>query len=747
MNAPSLVILLLTLTPLAAQQTWTPEELDTRARPFADGDLPAQWQALSEIVKARADALPALLVRLGGSHQEQQLEIVRLLDQLADERWVRREQAERALIEMGPRVRPLAAWRVENGKTLEERLRSQRILDRLQNDPKANERAEAELRVLRGLLWVAAHLDPEPRLANVVRVAADHPDPRVAEAALRALGSLGDDEDVPRLHTLARDPRSPSRAVALGALPRLRGGKAKAAVEALVREPGLNADERVALVRALAERGDAADTLAALAGGADPLVAAAARASGEDGAAGGEVRVEVRGGGQVRGRFLGFRGDSLLLASGELERGMLPVALITRVLGVPPVPATTPARIYLRAGTRVRGTVDAMDATSLRFTSPRFGPLQVARGHVLGLGLGAGLERAPIAPGATDQVRGADGAWQPGAVVGVTGNRIAFQADGATTPAELALDTLQGVVLARPKQNEATFACARLETRDDDRLIGHVARADAQGITLVSADLGPVRVAIADLAALDLRCHSGAEAGLTMIADYSAQAVIEIDDQNRQVFRLDGVVGVWDAQPLDNGNLLVVEFAMSQVKEVSRDGKVVWSYGKLKQPYRAQRLPNGNTLIADTFNSRVIEVDRAGEVVWKFEGKIRPFCARRLPDGNTLIGDVISDRVLEVNAAGNMVWEVRNKPNVHEAERLPNGNTLITLRQLNQVQEVDREGKVVWQLSHLSSPSDAVRLTSGNTLVAEVGWVREFDPSGKEVWRHKVNWAVGVARY
>ena len=239
----------------------------------------------------------------------------------------------------------------------------------------------------------------------------------------------------------------------------------------------------------------------------------------------------------------------------------------------------------------------------------------------------------------------------------------------------------------------------------------------------------------------------------TLIADYSDNKVLEVDQDGKVVRELNEIFGAWDAELLANGNLLITEFSLSRVREVDRTGATVWEYLptrwdlNLKNPYDADRLPNGNTLIADTFGSRVIEVTPAQEIVWSYATDVRPFDADRLPNGNTLIADVLKDRVIEVSPAGDIVWELKGMPNAHDADRLPNGNTLVTLRNKGTVVEVDRDGRVVSELKGMSSPSDADRLPNGNTLVAENTRAREFAPDGKVVWEHHMTWAVEVNRY
>ena len=233
----------------------------------------------------------------------------------------------------------------------------------------------------------------------------------------------------------------------------------------------------------------------------------------------------------------------------------------------------------------------------------------------------------------------------------------------------------------------------------------------------------------------------------TLIADYSDNRVVEVDETGRITLQLDEIFGAWDAECLDNGNLLITEFSVSRVMEVDRTGRKVWAFENLKNPYDADRLPNGNTLIADTFAGRVIEVDKAGNIVWSYATDVRPFDCDRLANGNTLIADVLRDRVIEVNRLGQVVWELNGVPMCHDADRLPNGNTLVTLRKEGCVREFDRVFRIVFELRDLSSPSDADRLPNGNTLVVENTRVREFDRDGNEVWREKMTWAVEANRY
>jgi len=100
----------------------------------------------------------------------------------------------------------------------------------------------------------------------------------------------------------------------------------------------------------------------------------------------------------------------------------------------------------------------------------------------------------------------------------------------------------------------------------------------------------------------------------TLVADYSANRVIELDAMGKETWSME-FAGPWDARALPGGNLLVTEYSANRVLEVTRDKKVVWSFTGLKTPYSAQRLANGNTLVSDGYADRVIEVSPDKRVV------------------------------------------------------------------------------------------------------------------------------------
>ncbi len=249
--------------PLAAQepsaQGFGVEELRGRAAGFQDESLLARLRQTAALVTAGAAARPAIAAAIHGDHREYRLKIERFLDQLADERWLAREDAERTLIQIGGRALQQIEDRSKAGKTYEERIRCERILIAISAAGK--EEAQKDLRFLRGLVITASYLPPDERLQRALVSALAHTDSLIVEAALRALGKLGDDESVAMLE--ARIDREPPgsgvRRAALSGLGSHRSGKALEVAERLLRTEGaLRSSEAAGLLRDLALRDDGA---------------------------------------------------------------------------------------------------------------------------------------------------------------------------------------------------------------------------------------------------------------------------------------------------------------------------------------------------------------------------------------------------------------------------------------------------------------------------------------------------------
>jgi hypothetical protein len=734
----------------AAGQEWTDQRLVEATPGFQSEAFEVRLQQVGKLMPDRADLFSALVARIHGDHREYLLKVERLLEELSDTQWQTREDAERILIEVGGRARDLIQQRKEDFVVLEQHIRCSRILDAL--SAKGMEQEEREKKLLRGLVTTAIYLDSDPRLLRALRSALGFTDPSIVDGAIRALGKLGGDEEAAAVQQMLDWKGGLHRVAAASALGRMVSERAATACRALLTEGKLPRTAAIAMVRALQSRDDdgARRLLAELAAGADSVTAMAARTAASPGKTTVTAKWTLPGRRQVDGTFVGILGDSLLVG-GAFEG--LPVTELAfsdcEAIDFPnhdPTPATTP-RAFLNQGSLVTGDLVSIDATSVRLRSPLFGELTLPRAEVQGLALDPAIDRLVGASLTHDRLRLASGEFVDGELLRTDGAALVVAVEG-TGERQIARTEVTGILLRRPQQAEAdTTTYTRVDLVTGERLIGFVVDASADQIVFCAPRMGPVAIPLPQVARIELGVGGGALWGFTLIADYSDNRIMEVDDQGRVVFMLEEVFGAWDAECLDNGNLLITEFSISRVQEVDRKGKAVWVFEDLKNPYDADRLPNGNTLIADTFGSRVIEVDAKGEIVWSYAKEIRPFDCERLANGNTLIADIIKDRVIEVASDGQIVWEAKSLPNVHDADRLPNGNTLVTLRNKGVVLEIDREGKTVWELTGLSSPCDADRLPNGHTLVAENTRVREFDRRGTETWRKEMTWAVEVNRY
>ena len=171
------------------------------------------------------------------------------------------------------------------------------------------------------------------------------------------------------------------------------------------------------------------------------------------------------------------------------------------------------------------------------------------------------------------------------------------------------------------------------------------------------------------------------ENGNTLITDRLNNRVIEVRTadydpaETNNGFTADSIV--WqvtglnhpaDAEPLPNGNMLIVVYKDHTVIEINTaTKKIVWQYGttgtegsginQLNYPEAAERLPNNNTLIADRMNNRIIEVTPANIIIRQYGTGVKgsgeneldsPADAERLSSGSTLIADTGSNRVITV---------------------------------------------------------------------------------------------------
>ncbi len=230
--------------------------------------------------------------------------------------------------------------------------------------------------------------------------------------------------------------------------------------------------------------------------------------------------------------------------------------------------------------------------------------------------------------------------------------------------------------------------------------------------------------------------------GHTLVLLLDQGQVVDLDNQNKPRFTLNGLDFPLDVQYLPGDRVLVAEHNGSRVTERSRDNKVLWEK-KIEQPLTAQRLANGNTFIAN--RTTLLEVDKDGKEVFThtFPGGEQIMRASKLRNGDMAVvtqlgvirfvrldptGKEISSFGVSVNTSGGKV------------DVLPNGNVLIPEMNTNRIVEHDPKGKVVSEVT-FESPIVATRLPNGNTLVTSMNPQKgavEITRTGKEVWNFKV---------
>ncbi|MCI0461960.1 MAG: PQQ-binding-like beta-propeller repeat protein [Gemmataceae bacterium] len=228
--------------------------------------------------------------------------------------------------------------------------------------------------------------------------------------------------------------------------------------------------------------------------------------------------------------------------------------------------------------------------------------------------------------------------------------------------------------------------------------------------------------------------------GHTIIVLLDMNRVMEINGQNKILWKVDNLHKPLDAQYLPNERILVAEYDAAQVTERDLTGMLKWRY-QVAGPLVAQRLRNGNTFIAT--DGQLMEVNEQGKRVFEFafpDGQ-RIMKACKLANGE-MVCLTSAARVVRLDATGK---ELKSFP-VNLGQRLfggrihmlPNGRVLVPHHSENKVIEYDVDGKVVWEVA-IEQPIAATRLPDGNTLVTSMNQNRavEFDRNGKEVWQYR----------
>jgi len=195
--------------------------------------------------------------------------------------------------------------------------------------------------------------------------------------------------------------------------------------------------------------------------------------------------------------------------------------------------------------------------------------------------------------------------------------------------------------------------------------------------------------------------------------------------------------GIHDIHVLKNGNIMVQK-QMRIISEIDvKTKKVVWSYdasqkngnaGKRVEVHAFQPLENGNVMIVESGPARIIEINRDGEIQKQFKLKVEnpnphtdSRLARKLANGHYLVCHEADGKVREYNADGKVIWEYavpmfgkQNKGGhgpeafgnkAYCAVRLKNGNTLIATGNGHSVIEVTAKKEIVWKIEQNDLPN------------------------------------------
>lgn len=216
-----------------------------------------------------------------------------------------------------------------------------------------------------------------------------------------------------------------------------------------------------------------------------------------------------------------------------------------------------------------------------------------------------------------------------------------------------------------------------------------------------------------------------------------------------------------DCWLLPNGNILFAY--VGGAKEVTKDHQVAWEYKAPEKTecHAAQPLPNGNVLVVECGTSRIVEVDRAGKVAKEIPLVTKPEVklhnqfrgTRKTAAGHYLVCFKGEGMIKELDGEGKVLREVKVPGDPHEVVPLPNGNLLITCGDGHEVREVNPKDEVVWQIKENDLPNNPLRLMAGcqrlpngNTLLAvflghghigEQPQVLEVTPEKQVVWEFK----------
>ncbi len=225
----ALISALLQTPVLVAQpdtEVWDEEQLEKAISGFLQPQTKAQLEQLASLLKNESAAYLAICNKIHGNHSEYLLRIEKLMDQLTDERWDIREQAERTLVEIGARAKDLIIKRSKAAPTIEEQLRAKRAVVGINALGTVDE--DRQIQYIRGLVMAACYMQQSDKLNKALLSSLQHTDSLIVEGGIRALGMQGSSREAEVLYERLRLKGGTHKTVTLAALARTRGPRALA---------------------------------------------------------------------------------------------------------------------------------------------------------------------------------------------------------------------------------------------------------------------------------------------------------------------------------------------------------------------------------------------------------------------------------------------------------------------------------------------------------------------------------------
>jgi len=199
---------------------------------------------------------------------------------------------------------------------------------------------------------------------------------------------------------------------------------------------------------------------------------------------------------------------------------------------------------------------------------------------------------------------------------------------------------------------------------------------------------------------------------------------------------------------------------------VDGSGKVRWHFENRAEAHDLHLLSNGNVLLPVS-RTKIAEVTPDNKIAWSYEaqpkagydGRVEVHAFEPLPDGRVMVAESGNRRIVEVDRQGRIVFEMPltvDNPHPHRdtrmARRMSHGGFLVCHEADGTVREYDRSGKVIWKYTldiagrsrsaghgpegHGVEVYGAIRLKNGNTLIGggNNNRVLEANPAGNVVW-------------